>query len=147
MIRHEAIAQLSRDHHKALLQAIACKRTTDQTADEVAAELLDFFAREGNLHFQIEEQVLLPLYVRFAGLESAVDPIVTQVLREHVELRALLETVRAGAADTQRLREFGSRLDDHVRLEERRLFPKIQERLSDDQLTELAAAVSRAEDG
>lgn len=145
MIRHEAIAQLSRDHHKALLQAIALKRATDENAAAVATAFNEFFAREGNLHFQIEEQVLLPSYARYAGVEVAVDPIVVQVLHEHVELRALALRIEAGENSAQLLRETGSRLDDHVRLEERKLFPKIQEQLTDAQLTELADAVSRAE--
>lgn len=145
MIRHEAIAELSRDHHKALLQAIALKRATDETAAQVAANFNEFFEREGNLHFQIEDQVLLPTYARYAGLEVTVDPIVVQVMHEHVELRALAMQVADGEADAVLLRELGSRLDDHVRLEERKLFPKIQERLSEDQLVKLAAAVLRAE--
>jgi hemerythrin-like domain-containing protein len=145
LIRHGAIAQLSRDHHQALMAAIKLKRATDETAAEVAAEFVAFFDDECQLHFTVEDQVLLPLYALWAGLEVAVDPIVLQVMHEHVELRALVEALRAGDASTQLVREVGQRLDGHVRLEERKLFPKIQETLTGEQLVELAVAVERAE--
>jgi iron-sulfur cluster repair protein YtfE (RIC family) len=145
MIRHEAIAELSRDHHQALMEAIKLKRASDETAEQVAADFVAFFDDECQHHFMVEEQVLLPLYAKFAGLETAVDPLVIQMLHEHVELRALVEELRAGDAGAQLVRELGQRLDGHVRHEERKLFPKIQGALSDDQLSELAVAVAQAE--
>lgn len=145
MIRHEAIAQLSRDHHQALLQAIALKRATDETAAVAVADFVKFFDSEGQRHFEIEEQVLIPLYGVYAGLEQLRDPTVGQVLREHAELRALVELLRGGEAPTALVRETGQRLDSHVRLEERKLFPMIQESLTDEQLWDLARAVELAE--
>lgn len=145
MIRHEAIAQLSRDHHQALMQAMKLKRATDESVAEVATEFLAFFDDECQLHFEVEEQVLLPLYCAWVGLEQAVDPVVVQVVREHVELRAMIELLRADRSNTQLARELGQRLDGHVRLEERKLFPQIQTALTDQQLTDLAAAVTAAE--
>lgn len=121
------------------------KRATDETAAEVAASFVEFFDEDGQQHFEVEEQVLLPLYARAVGLEELTDPELTQMLREHVELRCLVEELRAGA-DTTLIRETGQRLDAHVRLEERQIFPKIQQRLTDRQLSELAAAVAEAEE-
>lgn len=145
MIRHPAIAELSRDHHQALVQAMALKRAKDANAAQVAAEFVVFFDAEAQRHFEIEEQVLLPHYALFAGLEVAVDPLIAQMLREHVEIRAMVETLRRGEFDTALVREAGQRLDAHVRHEERKVFPKIQESLSDEQLTDLAIVVEAAE--
>ena len=147
MIRHEAIAELSRDHHQALVQAMALKRATDENAAEVAANFVRFFDEEAQHHFEIEEQVLLPLYAKFVGLEVSTDRLVVQVLHEHLELRALVETLRATAPDVDPVlvRELGQRLDGHVRHEERKLFPQIQAALSEQQLAELAVAVLAAE--
>lgn len=145
MIRHEAIAQLSRDHHQALLQAMRLKRATDETSDEVARAFVDFFDNECQHHFEVEEQVLLPLYCAWLGIELAVEPIVVQVVREHVELRSMVELLRAEPGNTQLVRETGQRFDGHVRLEERKLFPMIQNALTDEQLTQLAVAVEAAE--
>lgn len=147
MIRHPAIIKLSQDHHQALMEAIKLKRATDETAAAVAAAYVEWFDADAQNHFEVEEQVLLPVYVNFIGLENAVEPVIVQVLREHVELRALTEQLRRGDAETALVRETGFRLDDHVRLEERKLFPKIQQNLSDQQLDELAEVVERAEHG
>jgi hemerythrin-like domain-containing protein len=145
MIRHPAIVKLSQDHHQALMEAIRLKRASDETAATVAAAYVEWFDGHAQRHFEIEEQVLLPAYLNLVGLEHGVEPVIVQVLREHVELRALAEQLRAGAATTALIRETGSRLDDHVRLEERKLFPQIQQTLSDEQLDELAVQVARAE--
>lgn len=147
MIRHPAIARLSQDHHQALMEAIKLKRATDETADEVAAAFVAWFDDDCQNHFEVEEQVLLPCYLNYVGLEYATEPVIVQVLREHVELRALVETLRSGNAETPLVRETGSRLDDHVRLEERKLFPKIQTTLTDEQLNELADRNELAERG
>lgn len=145
MKRHEAIAQLSRDHHQALRQAMLLKRATDETAAEVAAVFVDFFDDEAQRHFEVEEQVLLPLWGSWVGLEELVDPIIVQMVREHVELRTLVEELRHGRTETAFVREVGQRLDSHVRLEERKVFPKIQDSLTDEQLAELAVRVDEAE--
>lgn len=120
------------------------KRVTEETAAEVVETFLTFFAEEGQKHFEIEEQVLLPEYAKWVGLEELTDPIITQMLREHVELRSLVEQLRDGAG-TALIRETGQRLDAHVRLEERTVFPKIQQRLTEEQLSELATRVDQAE--
>ncbi len=121
------------------------KRAKDETRQEVVDAFIAFFDDEGQKHFEVEEQVLLPLYATWVGLEELVDPIIVQMVREHVELRALVELLRRGDASTALVRETGQRLDSHVRLEERKVFPKIQSRLTDEQLTELAIAVEAAE--
>lgn len=145
MIRHPAIAELSRDHHQALVQAMALKRTTDESRAAVVADFVAFFDAHAQRHFEIEEQVLLPRWAAFAGIEHIVDPDVARMLREHVELRALVEILRTGAAGPALVRETGDRLDAHVRLEERKVFPKIQQSLGDEQLEELAVAIRTAE--
>lgn len=146
MIRHDAIAELSRDHHQALVQAMALKRANAENHSQVAEDFVRFFDEHANRHFEIEEQVLLPTWALLAGIEHAVHPDVTQMLREHVELRALVRRLRAGDPDLALVREVGQRLDAHVRHEERKVFPLIQNSLDDKQLDRLAQVV-RAADG
>jgi hemerythrin-like domain-containing protein len=50
-------------------------------------------------------------------------------------------------ASTTELNELGELLSDHVRLEERELFPLIEQALDEAQLAELAAALAEAEQG
>jgi len=146
MVRHEAIADLSRDHHKALVQALAMKRADERTAASVAADFVTFFDDHGNRHFEIEEQVLLPLYAEFAGSGVVEDAAVARVLREHVVLRARVAVLRSGDAEAGYVNETGELLDAHIRHEERQLFGQIERALTDEQLARLGSAVRAAEE-
>jgi hemerythrin-like domain-containing protein len=146
MKRDEALVSLSRDHHQALFQALQLKRADDETAEQALAGLLAFFDGHGAGHFRIEEDVLLPIYVRDGGADPAGEAI-ARVLTDHLWIRSRIAALReGGAAPAAELRELGERLDAHVRHEERVLFPAIEEALSAEQLTALAAAVAAAEE-
>lgn len=145
MKRDEALAPLSRDHHQALFRALKLKRADADTATEALAEMIDFFDSHGAHHFRVEEDVLLPLYVRDGGADPA-DEAIVRVLTDHVWIRARIAALReAGDPSVAELRELGERLDAHVRHEERVLFPEIELALTPEQLESLAAAVAAAE--
>ena len=70
----------------------------------------------------------------------------TRVLADHVEIRRFaLELEAEELTSAARLRELGELLSGHIRHEERVLFPMIEEALPEAELSELAAAVERAE--
>lgn len=145
MRRHPALAPLSRDHHQALFRALALKRADAASAPAALGEMVEFFDQHGALHFRVEEEVLLPMYVREAGADPR-DEAIARVLTDHVWIRARIAALReAGAAPPEEVRELGERLDAHVRHEERVLFPAIERALSADQLERLARAVAAAE--
>lgn len=145
MKRDEALASLSRDHHQALFRALKLKRADEQTAAAALAGMIEFFDEHGALHFRVEEDVLLPLYVRDGGADPA-DEAIVRVLTDHVWIRARIAALRGAAgAPPAELRELGERLDAHVRHEERVLFPAIESALSAEQLASLADAVAAAE--
>jgi hemerythrin-like domain-containing protein len=145
MKRNEALAPLSRDHHQALSQALRLKRADGAGAAEALGEMVEFFDADGAVHFQVEEEVLLPRYVRDAGADPA-DESIVRVLTDHVWIRARVAELRESAEPSvERLRELGERLDAHVRHEERVLFPEIERALSAEQLESLGQAVESAE--
>ena len=145
MKRDESLASLSRDHHQALARALKLKRADDASAAEALREMAEFFDAHGALHFRVEEEVLLPGYVRDAGADPNDDQIV-RVLTDHVWIRARIAALRESTAPPPaELRELGQRLDDHVRHEERALFPAIEQALSAEQLAALGQAVDAAE--
>ena len=92
-----------------------------------AAAYVELFFAETVEHFRREEEAVFPLYAVHAGAD---DPLLARILREHMELHGLARRLRAevaaedARADT--LRELGTLLADHVRLEERELFEAIQ---------------------
>jgi hemerythrin-like domain-containing protein len=145
MKRDEALSPLSRDHHQALFQALALKRADQATAAQALRDMVEFFDAHGALHFRVEEEVLLPMYVRDGGADPR-DEAITRVLTDHVWIRARIAALRdAGEAPVAEVRELGERLDAHVRHEERVLFPAIEQALSPTQLEALGRAVADAE--
>jgi hemerythrin-like domain-containing protein len=138
--RHEALAQLSRDHHQALFQAQRLRRATDADAAAVVAEFLDFFRNVGQLHFRAEEEVLLPAYSAYA---DPADEVVVRVLVDHTLIRRDAQALEG--AGLERVHELGDRLEAHVRHEERVLFPLIEQALPDDELVRVARGVDEVE--
>ena len=86
--------------------------------------------------------MLLP---RFAAAGGAHTAAVARVLIEHAEIRLRALRLQGGAVSSSVLEELGRLLAEHVHLEERELFPAIQESLDDSQLRRLAADVAAAE--
>lgn len=135
MKRSQALIELTREHHAALVlarRAIVAPRDTSQAA-ELAVALAEIFARELEPHFLIEEQNLLPP-LRDAG-ESAQ---AARTLDQHQQLRALARAI--GEGDVAGLVSFGLLLEAHVRFEERELFPLAEAILPAHALAAVAAS-------
>lgn len=124
MKRHPDLIHLSREHHQALVLARRA-RTLDAASPEARQWLQDFrpIWTESLLpHFAQEESQLPPvLNTPEAG------PAIWQLLNEHAMLRSLAAQLLAGQA--QWIQPFGQRLEDHVRFEERELFPLYQQQV------------------
>jgi hemerythrin-like domain-containing protein len=138
--RSEALASLSRDHHQALVVAQQLRRATAADAARARTRFLDFWRRDGHRHFQLEEEILLPGY---AAHGDPYDPVVLRVLGDHVAIRQRANQLATGPdePDPDTLHGLGERLAAHVRLEERELFPAIEQAMPPDELTALAQAL------
>jgi Hemerythrin HHE cation binding domain len=143
MKRDPALISLSRDHHQALFVAQRLRRATTQTADEARAAFLAYWEGHGRAHFRLEEEVLLPAYAAHGNPHHA---LVAKVLCDHVAIRHRTdELTRDSASTVAVLRELGVRLAEHVRLEERELFPLIEAAMPAAQLAAVAVALELAE--
>jgi hypothetical protein len=143
MKRDPALVSLSRDHHQALFVVQKLRRATTQTADEARTAVLAYWEGHGSAHFRLEDGVLLPAY---AGHGDSHHPLVAEVLCDHVAIRHGADVLaRGGAATVADLHELGVRLEQHVRLEERELFPLIESAMPPAQLAAVAAALELAE--
>jgi hemerythrin-like domain-containing protein len=120
MKRDPRLRGLSSEHHQALVLARELG-----SGDALLAELQARFARELEPHFRIEEEVLLPA-LRAIGEHE----LVARTEREHAALRQLVD--RGGLA------AFAETLIEHVRFEERELFPCCEARLPGEVLAEVA---------
>ena len=123
MKRSEALKPLSREHHQALF---VCKTIKDSDSiEEAAGVFTDFWFREGAQHFRIEEEVL----------------------DDHLEIRRGAGKVIAGDASLAEIKLLGSVLHDHVRFEERDLFPRIESRIDPESLERLRQDIEAADRG
>lgn len=137
MKRDPRLRDLSDDHHTALVLARSATRAGDGGDEGAVAEVWVEVARAYDAelapHFAIEEELLLP------ALEAIGEGALSERTRaDHRRLYALVHG--EGARDAERLAEFGAALRDHVRFEERELFPFCQERLGGGALDAVAAA-------
>jgi hemerythrin-like domain-containing protein len=143
MKRSELLQALSRGHHQGLYVALQLKRATPTSAGDARRAFIQFWQAEGRQHFRIEEEVLLPAYARH---RPADEPAVVRVLTEHVDLRRQAAHLQgSGPPSLTDVHELGKRLEQHIRHEERVLFPAIETALPDAELSELAQALERAE--
>ena len=140
MKRDEALQPLSRDHLQALLAAKRLREATDASAGE---EFLAFWEDDGRHHFRVEEEVLLPGWALHAAVDRGA---VARMLEDHLAIRRGALRVAAGEAGPEELVALGQLLDDHVRFEERQLFPLIEAALDVEQLARLAVAIEAAEE-
>jgi hypothetical protein len=138
MKRSESLKGLSHEHHHALFIA---KRLRDEGGAALEA-FLEFWRTEGRIHFWIEEDVLLP----GSGLAGpGEDPEVARLLDDHLAIRRRVASLLEGEASDEALAELGQALTDHVRFEERELFPRIEAALPPDELERLGAKLAEAE--
>ncbi len=133
MKRAEALKGLSREHQEALVLARrACANETDPHGADARAQcahLLECWPRFA-AHFALEEQTLLPALERAGQGASA-----ALALRQHAELRALVERIRQG--DLLALAPWGMAMNEHVRFEERTLFPMAEAVIEPSKLIEV----------
>ncbi|HIS29047.1 MAG TPA: hemerythrin domain-containing protein [Candidatus Avamphibacillus intestinigallinarum] len=141
MKRHESLHPLSHHHTNALHVALKLRRVgTDkarESLDEVINDLDDFWNPAGQEHFREEEEVLLGTYAEYVDISTV--PEVQEMLIEHIQIRARINQIlRAEEPDLAFIRELGEFLNDHIRKEERVIFPMIEQAIPDERLVELA---------
>ena len=140
MKRAEALQPLSREHLSALLAAKKLKEAAD--LEEATRAFLDFWRSDGKRHFRVEEEVLLPTWAAHAAVDR---DGVSRMLDEHLAIRREALRLADGEATLEDARELGRLLHDHVRFEERQLFPTVEDALDADSLDRLAAAIEEME--
>jgi hemerythrin-like domain-containing protein len=139
--RAEALRPLSREHLAALLAAKRLREAGDAEAARV--DFAAFWEKEGRQHFRIEEEVLLPGWAAGGEIDRAG---VARMLEEHLAIRREALRLEAGELTIERIHELGDLLHDHVRFEERELFPAAEAALDPEALARLGAAIEAAEE-
>jgi iron-sulfur cluster repair protein YtfE (RIC family) len=149
MRRHESLIPLTHDHHHALAQVRRMKVAADRGDREErlnrAREFLDFFRRETVHHFRIEEELIFPPLLDFFDERPE---LLVRALLEHLKIQSrvgrLGEEVQAQAVTEEALRDVAELLEAHIRLEEKELFPLIQEVVPEEALLKTDLALKRS---
>lgn len=141
MKRSPELRDLSEQHHYGLVAARKL-RLAAEGGGELAPAIAEFLATweaEIQPHFQSEEAVLLPEFARVGGDDH---PLILQTLVEHVRLRRLVRELAApGQARPEKAADTARELHDHIRFEERQLFPAIEAALAGEPLAALGVAL------
>jgi hemerythrin-like domain-containing protein len=146
MKRSPELRDLSVQHHDALIAARTMRRAGEGAAplEAAIARFMQAWHGEIRAHFQVEEEVLLPLFARAAPAD---DPLIVRTLTEHVLLRRMVYDLKQAAGEQRQplAGEIGRLLNDHIRFEERVLFPAIETALAGPSLVELGRLLTEAE--
>ena len=137
MKRSPELTPLSHDHHQALFVALQLKRAEDPSPADL---FLSFLADDGEEHFRLEETILLPAWLAGGRGDRA---MAERVLGDHLELRAAAERLQGDEGrSVDDLRSIGELLEQHVRFEERMLFPRIESDLDTAEIAALGARLA-----
>lgn len=134
--RNKNIVKISQEHHGSLL---FCWKIRAGLKKEIHPQRLKdyvaYFSREHMLpHFAEEERTLF-MPVR--------DEMVNRALDEHIQILQLVQQVNdlSGNDVLPVLKTLADTVDDHVRYEERELFPYLEEVLTDEQLEQIGKLI------
>ena len=130
--RHESLIPLSRQHHNALVLCLRIRKLYGSDGkgfpgrkqlDAMAREAVELFDSALSAHFKAEEEVLFLKMKAALGTDSEAGRLLAELEREHLAIQKCVEALRDAGSEPPFLREFSSRLEDHVWKEERVLFP------------------------
>jgi iron-sulfur cluster repair protein YtfE (RIC family) len=138
--RHKALHILSHDHHHGLMLAQLIKKGSPQyknlpkTTEGKKDYSIKFYNDELIKHFDDEEKILFPVV---NGKDDEIDNFIEEIITEHKKMKQLINQLESDEDVENTLDELGNILESHIRKEERDLFIKIQEILTEDELTAL----------
>jgi len=134
--RHPSFVPLSHDHHHALVRVFEIRQAIKQegSLDEQARLNQAFLAEELTPHFAAEERHLVPLLRELEVIDVAA---IDQLIDDHRELARLIT-----GTDADTMGQFADLLERHVRREEREIFPACQERIPEERMVEIGAAIA-----
>ncbi len=123
---------LIKEHHLSLSLANKCINIYNSNNKTAIAKLCqkvsDTFADEFANHFNIEEQFIFKIIKQ---KNNALNAIIDKLIAEHIQL---LELASELSTDNQLLYKFGTLLQQHTRVEDRKVLPFLSDYLTQNQL-------------
>ena len=129
MKRDKNIVPLSQDHHFGLLSGWKIKQGIKKNIsyERIKNYINYHWDNSQSFHFDEEEKILFPY---------SDDELTQRALDEHKEIRELLKTLNEVEA-FELLTLYADKVTEHIRFEERVLFPHLENILTEEQLAEV----------
>jgi iron-sulfur cluster repair protein YtfE (RIC family) len=110
--------------------------------DQRAKKTLLFFDGDLKPHFNTEEEILFPAMRHFPGATD----LVRGLMSDHRKLEGLVQRLREaeGLELASILEEFADTLRNHIRREERELFPLYEQQVTADLAGQIGEKITRA---
>lgn len=137
--RNKNIVILSREHHSGLLFCWKIRQGIKKNAEaERIQQYVSYFWKDHLYKHFNEEETLMFLKVD--------DDACRKALEQHDQIRLLFKLVtnRATPISYSLLTQLADMVDDHIRFEERELFPHLEKVLDEEQLKHIGAALEQS---
>lgn len=137
MKRHPVLQPFSRDHYSGLVAATHLK---EHPGHDMISALIRLWEDEMQDHFLEEERLLAPL---------APADMAHRMFEDHEEIRSWINKARTGDMQDAEMVQLGTLIHNHIRWEERVMFPEIERnaRISDIEAESEAMELRRQGDG
>ena len=138
--RSKNLVALSRDHHESLLVVWKIRQghRYNITNNRIADFVVYAFDKHLEPHFLEEEELLFSKF-------SSNDELLIQATEQHAAIRKMVKELRSNAEpSTAQLKVFANLLEEHIRFEERTLFPHAEKQLSTEAMEATGAALELA---
>lgn len=146
--RHPSLVPLSREHHHGLLLAFRIQhglpttRRPHDSPQEQAADAVRFFQQSLVPHFRAEADILFPA---IRAMQPQTSALLDRLIQEHAAMQDLVHKLDRHSPDgsqvTELLASFGTLLEQHIRCEERELFPVYEAHVSEAEATRIERAI------
>lgn len=134
MKRNENIVPLSRDHHNGLLFSWKIRQGINKNIETERIRKYVHYFWDDHLqkHFEEEETIL------FNKIQHE---LCEKAYAEHTQIKGLIEEIDRGDAPLEKYILLADVLEQHIRFEERTLFPFLEKTLDPEQLSEIGTTL------
>lgn len=136
--RSENLVVLSHEHHHGLVFCTRLKKAHQTDAKTLKLFVNNFWVNDLVPHFTNEEKWFLP--------EMENNEIKEQFITEHQQIKELVNRIRNSPIEVVELAiELSQVLNNHIRFEERIMFPYLEKTIATNKLVEIGNALSNIE--
>ncbi|SNT70403.1 hemerythrin domain-containing protein [Psychrobacter sp. LV10R520-6] len=140
MKRANQLQPLSRQHHLGLHVGHHAKECADNPQEITEHwQALSSYMSDMRNHFQIEDNLIVDALLAHQSTQPDVASALETLEEQHKQLNALTAEIKASQENknvvtVDQVRQLANLLYDHVRFEERELFPIVEKYLTEDEL-------------